>query len=270
MKFRVLIVEDDKPQADRMALLLKREMEKDLNITIAYGADKDIAIKRFDIAIVDLNMPYLNTNLLDVDENAGKYIIDNLVNCNPNIFIIIRTSISNIETVANASNAAGRGCLKYIQKSIQGEYNVLIDEVKAQVQHMKDQYPNRIDYGTLTYIHKQTEEYEPGDRKAYRCDEIYVNGEYIDLPTGRQKAALYKYLINRELWLKDRAVLEFAGYWVEGLWPEEVAKRYKDNIKKYFKFLKDADLELEAAYGMGQHRIVKCTEKRIIEENKNR
>ena len=76
MKFRILIVEDDKPQADRMGFLLKKEIEEDLDVTIAYGADKDISMKKFDIAIIDLNMPYLNANLSELDDNAGKYVIN--------------------------------------------------------------------------------------------------------------------------------------------------------------------------------------------------
>lgn len=264
MKFRILIVEDEKPQADRMKYLMRKKIEEDLDITVSYGVDDETTMKRYDIAVVDLNMPYFNSNLPELDENAGKFVIDRLVNCNPDIFIIIRTAVSSIETVANASNAAGRGNLKYISKTIQKE-DILIDEIKAQIQCIKERYPNRIDYGKLTYIHKESETYELYNWKSYRYDNVYVNGQQIDLPNGGQKAALYKYLVSKEQWLPDRAVLEFAGYDIQGLYPEEVAKRYKDNIMKYFKFLKDAGLAFESKYGMGQHKIIMIPEMGIME-----
>lgn len=271
MKFRILILEDEKPQADRMNALLKKRIKEDLDITLVYGADEKITMKRFDIAIVDLNMPYINysslktelstslfeLNSLIMDENAGTFIINHLVKSNPNIFIIIRTSVSRIETVAKASNAAQSGYFRYIQKSIQGEYDILIDEVKAQIQSIKEKHPNRIDYGRLTYIHRELGDYESKDAKAYKYDRVEIDGVPVNLPTGGQRAALYKYLVNKEQWLYDRVVLEYAGYKVDGRDPEVVAKMYKDNIRKHLRFLSEAGLKLEVDYGMGKHRITK-------------
>ena len=89
MKFRILIVEDEKPQADRMKYLMRKKIEEDLDITVSYGVDDETTMKRYDIAVVDLNMPYFNSNLPELDENAGKFVIDRLVNCNPDILLFL-------------------------------------------------------------------------------------------------------------------------------------------------------------------------------------
>lgn len=258
MKFQILILEDNKPQADRIKYLLENRIEEDLGITVKYGADKETVMKRFDIAIIDLNMPYLDSEFIELDENAGQFAIDSLVNCNPDIYIIIRTSIECRGTIANACNSVERGCLKFIEKEIRGEaeYEFLIREIKALITDITKKYPHRIDYGKLTYIHGIDETYESNDWRSYKRDKVYIDNVLIKLPSGGQKAALYKYLVNRGQWLDDRTVLEFSGYNIDGLWSEEVAKHFKDNITKHFKFLRDAELNFEYAYGKRQHRII--------------
>ena len=257
MKYHILIVEDEKSLADRMEYLLLKEVKEDLDITVAYGADAEISKRRFDIAIVDLNMPYLDSDFHELDENAGEYVINNLVNCNPDIFIIVRTSVSRIETVARASNAAERGAFKFIPKTIHEDYRILINEVICQIQHIKEKYPIRIDYGNLTYIHKND---DIVDWRSFKHDDVYVNGQLVKLPAGGQKAALYKHLINKGQWLYDKVVLRSAGYEVEKLDDETISKYYKDNIKGKLKFLKDSDLILQSNWER-QHRIILKTRK---------
>lgn len=251
MKFRVLIAEDDQPRAVRMKNKLNEHIKEDLDITVTYSVNKDVVKRRYDIAIVDLNMPYLDSNLSNPDENAGKFIIDQLVEFNPDIFIIICTAVSSRKTVAKASNAAGKDFFEYVEKTFDDKYiYIVIEEIKDKIKFIKDRYPERIDYGKLCYERK--------DEFSYKYDNICVNGKQIDLLGGRQKAALYKYLVNPNQWLSDRGVLEFAGYDIDGLDHHQIAKRYKDNIRQYFTFLNDAGLELKSDRA-GKHRLTKMT-----------
>lgn len=258
LKYRILIAEDEKPQADRIAFLLKEHVKENIDITVIYGVQKNALMKKYDIAIVDLNMPY--DDYSPSDDNAGKLIIDNLINQNPDIYIIIRTAVSHIETIANASNAAGRGAFRYVSKANHNEKDIIIDEVRKQIREISTKYPDRIDYGNLSYIHKAGDMYTPDDWKAYRHDQIYVNGELIELPIGKQKYALYKYLVNKRRWLQDTQILSSVGYRDDGP-PEQTSKRFRDNIIKNFQFLKDTDLEFESKYGLAQHRLILKSEK---------
>lgn len=259
MKYRLLIAEDDKHLADRIKFWLSEKVNEDLDVTVVYGADKETSKKRYDIAIVDLNMPYLDSDLYELDENAGEYVINNLVTYNPDIFIIIQTSVQSRETVAKASNVAGRGSLKFIDKTITDDYQPLIDEVIIRIQQMKEKHPSRIDYGDLTYIHKVGGNlYEYNNWTSYRHDDVYIKGKLVTLPAGGQKAALYKYLVNKETWVKDNAILQFSGSKVDDLDNEKNKKRYRDNILTYLRrLLQDAGLTLESRYGEQEHRLTK-------------
>lgn len=260
MKYRILIADDERPQVDRIAHLLKKYIKENLDITITYGAHKEVLNKKYDIAIIDLNMPYDNDNSSDDTENAGKFVINNLIKLNPDLFIIIRTAVSHIETVANASNAAEKGAFRYISKATNNEEHIIIAEVEKQINKLRKIYTNRIDFGSLSYVHKVDDKYIINDWKAYKHDQIYINGDLIELPLGRQKYVLYKYLVNKGQWIKDIDMLSYAGYRTDG-YPEEIAKRFKENITTYFQFLKNTDLEFESKYNFAQHRLIMKSEK---------
>ena len=100
--FHILIAEDMETTVDLMKYYLNKEFSN-LDISVVGTPDPALSDKelrarnkhllsfRYDLAIIDFNMPYHFFEISDSYKNAGEYVIDTLVKKKPDILIVIRT-----------------------------------------------------------------------------------------------------------------------------------------------------------------------------------
>lgn len=264
--FHILIAEDMETTVDLMKYYLNKEFSN-LDISVVGTPDPTLSDKelhtknkhllscRYDLAIVDFNMPYPFFEISDSYKNAGEYVIDTLVKKNPDILIVIRTVSPDPIEISSAINKVERYRCQYIRKENldnPDEFQKLIAVVKNQLDWIKKESPDRIQAGRLEYFHKYDAdlayEYGPDNYRSYRDDDIYLDKQLIaDELTTRQKYVLYLYLKNLNLPLFDRKIIQSlqTNYAVDFLDSASVSKRMRESIlNKLLPLFDKAGLEL--------------------------
>lgn len=263
--FHILIAEDMETTVDLMKYYLNKEFSN-LDISVVGTPDPALSDKelrarnkhllsfRYDLAIIDFNMPY----------HFLKYPIHTKMPVNtlltplskkPDILIVIRTVSPDPIEISSAINKVERYRCQYIRKENldnPDEFQKLITVVKKQLEWIKKESPDRIQAGRLEYFHKYDAalayEYGPDNYRSYRDDEIYLGKQLIaDKLTARQKYVLYLYLKNLNLPLFDREIIQSlqTNYADDFLDSASVSKRMRESIlNKLLPLFDKAGLEL--------------------------